>query len=274
MMLFLQHVLLCSAYLQAPAFEVASVKVSPTQNGRGSMRGGPGTGDPGRITFTNVTLFNVLLRAYDLNAFQLSAPDWVSTQRYEITAQVPAGATKDQFNRMLQTLLQERFHIALHHERRDLQGFELTLGRAGSKLKASSETVGPDAPAESGPPRTDANGYPELPGPGLVMMEGAKAGAVIVFLTAKAQPVSALTQLISREFQMPISDVTGLHGNFDFKLEFAPRPPGALPTEVEDSGAANLTTAVQQQLGLRLNSRKIATDVLVIDRAQKVPEGN
>jgi uncharacterized protein (TIGR03435 family) len=113
------------------------------------------------------------------------------------------------------------------------------------------------------------------------MMEGAKAGTVIVFLTARAQPLSALVGLLSREFQMPINDRTGLQGKFDFKLEFAPRPPGALPSppspdrpSAEDYGAANLTTAVQQQLGLRLNSRKIPTDVVVIDRAHRVPTEN
>jgi uncharacterized protein (TIGR03435 family) len=121
-----------------------------------------------------------------------------------------------------------------------------------------------------------------LAGPGLVMMEGAKAGAVIVFLTARAQPLSALVELLSREFQMPISDKTGLRGNFDFKLQFAPRPPGALPSPPSpdrppnptDDAAPNLTTAVQQQLGLRLNSRTVPTEVVVIERADKVPTEN
>src|SRR5947209_3748237 len=113
MMLLLQRrmALICSICYsvfaqpsQSPAFEVASVKISPSQNGRGAMRGGPGTADPGRISFTNVTLFNVILRAYDLKAYQLSASDWLSSQRYDITAQVPPGTSKEQCNRMLQTL--------------------------------------------------------------------------------------------------------------------------------------------------------------------------
>ena len=277
---------LCCAALaqpsQPPAFEVASVKILPSQTGRGSMRGGPGTADPGRISFTNVTLYNVILRAYDLKGFQLSAPDWLSSQRYDITAQVPSGASKEQCNRMLQTLLNERFRIVLHHETKELQGFDLVASRSGSKLKPSSESGAAPSLAPSGQPKIDSDGYPQLAGPGLVMMEGAKAGSVIVFLTAKAQPLAALVELLSREFQMPISDRTGLQGNFDFKLEFAPRPPGALPSppsperppSVEDDGAANLTTAVQQQLGLRLNSRKVPTDVVVIDRADKVPTEN
>lgn len=218
------------------------------------MRGGPSTADPGRISFTNVTLSSVILRAYNLKAFQLSAPDWLSSQRYDLTAQVPSGASKEQCNQMLQTLLQERFHMVLHHETKELQGFELVSGRGGSKLKPSSDMGVVESAAPSGPPKTDSNGYPQLTGPGMAMMEGAKAGAVIVFLTARAQPLSALVDLLTREFQMPISDKTGLPGNFDFKLEFAPQPPGALPSASgpENDGAANLTTAVQQQLGLRL----------------------
>src|SRR5262245_30041888 len=101
------------------------------------MRGGPGTTDPGRISFTNVSLVNVLLRAYDLKAFQLSAPDWMSSERYDITAQVPSGASQEQCNRMLQTLLTERFHMVLHRDTRELQGFELVAGRGGLKLKPS-----------------------------------------------------------------------------------------------------------------------------------------
>jgi uncharacterized protein (TIGR03435 family) len=277
--------LCCAAFAQpsqSPVFEVASVKVSPSQTGRGSMRGGPGTADPSRISFTNVTLFNVMLRAYDLQSFQLSAPDWLSSQRYDITAPVPPGTSKEQCNRMLQTLLRERFHIVLHHETKELQGYELVAGRGGSKLKPSSESPAAASPPQSSPPKIDSNGYPQLSGPGLVMMEAAKAGAVIVFLTARAQSLSALTELMSREFQMPINDKTGLEGRFDFKLEFAPRPPGALPPPPspdgppgpENDAAPNLTTAVQQQLGLRLDSRKVPTDVVVIDRADKVPTEN
>jgi uncharacterized protein (TIGR03435 family) len=274
--------LCCAAFAQpsqSPVFEVASVKSSPSQTGRGSMRGGPGTADPGRIFFTNVTLFNVILRAYDLKGFQLSAPDWMSSQRYDITAQVPSGASKEECNRMLQALLNERFHMAVHHETKELQGFELVAARGGLKLKPTSEPGDTASSAPSGPPKTDSDGFPQLPGPGLVMMEAAKGGAAITLLTARGQPLSALVELLSREFQMPIGDKTGLQGSFDFKLEFAPRPPGALPSPdrpptPEDEAAPNLTTAVQQQLGLRLNPRKVPVAIVVIDRADKVPAGN
>ena len=265
-----------------PVFEAASVKVSTSQSARGSMRGGPGTSDPGRISFTNVTLFNVILRAYDVMAFQLSAPDWVSSRRYDIAAVIPAGASKEQCNRMLQALLADRFRLIVHHETRSLQGFDLVAVRGGSKLKPSAAASALESGTADGPPKTDSEGYPELTGPGLIMMEGEKAGGVIVFLTAKSQPLSALVHLLSREFQVPIDDRTELQGNFDFKLAFAPKPPGALPPppspdsppDAADDVAPNLTTAVQQQLGLRLNARKVPAGVLIVDRADQTPTQN
>jgi uncharacterized protein (TIGR03435 family) len=108
----------------------------------------------------------------------------------------------------------------------------------------------------------------------LTMMEGTRDGGVVTIVTAKAQPISALTQLLSREFQMPISDQTGLQGVFDFQMEFAPRAPGAISPNPEMDVAPNLLTAVQQQLGLRLNGRKVPTDVIVVEHADMRPAGN
>jgi uncharacterized protein (TIGR03435 family) len=246
------------------------------------MRGGPGTSDPGRISFTNVTLVNIILRAYDMMAFQLSAPEWMSSRKYDVAAVIPAGTSQEQCNRMLQALLAERLNLTVHHESRSLQGFDLIAGRGEPKLKASAASSTPAPGTSDGPPKTDSEGYPEVTGSGLMMMEGAKAGGVIVFLTAKSQPLSALVHLLSREFQMPIDDHTGLQGNFDFKLTFAPKPPGALPpppsadspSNGADDVAPNLTTAVQQQLGLRLNARRVPTDILIVDRADQLPTQN
>jgi uncharacterized protein (TIGR03435 family) len=236
------------------------------------MRGGPGTSDTGRIVFTNVTLMSVLLRAYDVKPYQATGPDWSSSERYDITAKIPPGATKEQFNLMLQRLLAERFHLALHHETREVQGYELVGGKGGPKLKPSTE-VGPDVqPTEE--PKTDANGFPRLSAPGLVMMEGLHGTAVVSFLTARAQPLSALVEMLIKEFRLPITDKTGLTGKFDFTLEFAPEAPGALPPEAPDESAPNLITAIPRQLGLKLDPKKIPVDILVIDRADKSPTEN
>jgi len=266
-----------AGFSQPLSFEAASVKPAAGA-ARGRMQGGPGTSDPGQIAFTNVTLYNVLLRAYNIKPFQLTAPDWMSSRKFDIMAKVPAGVTREQCNLMLQNLIAERFRLKLHHETRDLNGYELVVGRNGTKLKSTTDS-GPAGADLTEPPKVDTNGFPILTAPGLVMMEGMKGKAVVSFLTARAQPLAALVEQISKEFRLPIVDRTGLTGKFDFTLEFAPEPPGALPTAsvepsaADDQSGPNLITAVQQ-LGLRLNPSKVATDVLVVDRADQVPTDN
>lgn len=270
----------------SPVFEAASVKPAPPPPGAGrpAMHGGPGTSDPGRVAFNNVTLMNVLARAYEVKSYQVNGPTWLTSERYDIAAKIPAGATKDQYDLMLQNLLAARFHLALHHETHQLQGFDLIARGSGPRLKASPETepaaTGQDSGEPESPPKTDAGGFPILTSPGLVLMEGVRGDAVVTFLTAKAQTVAALVDFLSREFRVPILDRTGLGGKFDFTLEFAPQPPGAVPpveagpSNTAADSAPNLTVAVQQQLGLKLAPRKIAVDVLVIDHADRLPAGN
>jgi uncharacterized protein (TIGR03435 family) len=267
-------------------FEVASVKPTAPTSGarvRSSMRGGPGTDDTERIIFTSVTLMSVLLRAYDVKPYQVTwkatGPDWLSSERYDITATIPHGATKEQFNLMLQRLVTGRFHLALHHEIKELQGYELVRGKNETKLKPSTE-AGPDVEVTEAP-KTDANGFPQLSAPGLVMMEGVRGTAVVSFLTARAQTLFALVDWLSKQFRLPVTDKTGLTGKFDFTLEFAPQPPGALPPpgsverpDAPDESGPNLMTAVQQQLGLKLEPRKIPVDILIVDKADKIPTEN
>jgi len=257
-------------------FETASVKRAVAGDRvRTSMRGGPGSADPGQITFTSVTLMNVLLRAYDVKSFQAVGPDWLNSERYDVLAKVPEGTSKEQCNLMLQHLLAERFHLSAHQEKRQLQGYELVVGKSGSKLKASSE-IDEVSGEEARPPKVDANGFPQLEHPGIAMMEGIKGKSVVTFLTARAQTLAPLVERLSREFRLPILDKTGLPGKYDFKLEFAPEAPGAISTnrpELDDS-APNLITAVQQQLGLKLTPSKVPTDVVVVDRADRVPVEN
>jgi uncharacterized protein (TIGR03435 family) len=255
--------LACAAFAQSSAFDAASVKPSNAADARPAMRE-----DPGRLVFTNVTLAAIVLRAYDLKSYQLSAPDWLSSRRYDVVATLPPGATREQSNAMLRNLLEERFRFRAHREERELSGFLLTVAKGGPKLNA-------------GPPKQNDDKYPVLTEPGIAIMEGIRGKAVVTFLTAKAQPLSALADLIVREFRLPVSDDTRLGGVHDFRLEFAPQRPGALPPASVDADAAsdpsaapNLMTAVQQQLGLRLVPAKVRVSVLVVDSADQSPSGN
>jgi uncharacterized protein (TIGR03435 family) len=270
----LQRRVLCFAIAWSvcgQTFDAASVKPA-AGSGRSLMRGGPESSDAGRIAYTNVTLMSVLLRAWDAKPYQAAGPEWLSAERYDIAATIPAGATKEQFETMLQRLLADRFHMKSHRETRRLAGYELVAGKGARKLRVSTES-GPDViPGEA--PATDADGFPQLTAPGLVMMEGLQGNAAVSFLTARAQPISALAEVLSREFRMPVVDRTGMAGRYDFRVEFAPQAPGALPPESSDDAAPNLISAIPRQLGLRLNARKIAVEEVVVDSADKVPSEN
>src|ERR1700678_430352 len=139
-----------------PSFEVASVKASvpvPPNGGGyfGSPRGGPGTADPTLITWSYATLRALLMTAYDVKTYQLNGPPWLNTERYDIVAKVPAGATKEQVNVMWQKLLAERFGVVLHHESREFEVNELIIDKDGSKLRAT--TWDPASPLPPGAPQ-------------------------------------------------------------------------------------------------------------------------
>jgi hypothetical protein len=124
-------------------FEVVSVKPSPEPDpAKGYVvgcSGGPGSKDPGIFRCTNMNLPNLLTRAYDIMNYQLIAPQSMRDQRYEIVAKAPEGAASGQLKRMIQSMLRERFKLAVHHETREMPKYYLTVAKSGPKLDASVE---------------------------------------------------------------------------------------------------------------------------------------
>jgi uncharacterized protein (TIGR03435 family) len=267
---------------QSLTFEVASVKPSapvPPSGGVyfGPARGGPGTPDPGQITWSYARLIDLLMTAYDVKAYQISGPPWMATERYNVIAKVPEGATKEQVNVMWQNLLAERFGVVLHHESKEFQVEELVVAKGGLKLKESTD----DDPGAEGPPKMDKKG--DLNGPGLVTMITMGPNGPSAHTVAKAQPLSKLTTMLGNQINGPVLDKTGLTGKYDFNIEFTPYlPPGvqgpgpasATPGDNTSEPGPNLADAVQRQLGLRLVASKAKLDVVVIDKAEKVPTAN
>jgi uncharacterized protein (TIGR03435 family) len=138
------------------AFEVASVKPAAQTNSgppRGQVRGGPGTADPERLAIQGYSMFGLLLMAYDLKAEQISGPGWLQSEKYDIQAEVPLGATRAQFEVMLQTLLAERFGLKVHHESKDVDGYELIVAKGGPKLKTAEPRSGAPVSAAAAGPR-------------------------------------------------------------------------------------------------------------------------
>jgi uncharacterized protein (TIGR03435 family) len=280
----------------ALSFEVASVRPSvPDANGRLNLsppRGGPGTDDPERFSNAGVSLKGLVLMAYNVKSYQVTAPAWLDTERYDIVAKIPPAASKEQFNQMLQNLLTERFHLALHRETKELPAYELVIGKNGSKLKETTMDLSAPAPAGArGPIKMDPNGFPVLDRVGMMTMMTSRNNVVEARLVAKAQPVSMLLQMLEGQLKGPVLDKTGLTGKYDFTLEYSPDttivmpllaegPPGGAPggttggTPPEITSGPPLGKALQEQLGLRLEQKKAPLELLVIDRADKTPTEN
>jgi uncharacterized protein (TIGR03435 family) len=258
-------------------FEVASVKPSGTQSIRGSD-GGPGTHDPERFTFQRADLRDLIFNAYlttrvDDYQQQISGPGWIDTEEYDIAVKIPPGTSKQQFQRMLQNLLAERFKLVVHHDTKVLPVYELVVVKGGPKLKESAET--PDAVAPSdGPPAVDQDGFPVLPAgrPGMANRSGP---GPFSHWTARQQSIAALADAMSspNAAGRRVVDKTGLTGKYDFTLYYEMRFAG-VPPAADDKPAPILLDAVQQQLGLRLVVGKAPFDVVVVDHAERVPTGN
>lgn len=268
-----------------PEFEVASVRPAAPQTGAGvfvGVRGGPGTQDPTRISYVNESLRNLLTEACAVRAWQVSGPDWIDTERYDITAKVAEGVTKDQVRAMLQQLLADRFKTVLRHEPRDFPVFELTVAKSGAKLKPSS-SVPPDPAASKAPNPVGTDGFPQLP-PGATAMMGATHNGVSRIIAGN-QTVEALAKVLENEVGTRVLDKTGLTGTYDFHLDyirdqsrainqFKGLPPGSPPAVDDSAEAPALSTALQEQLGLRLEKAKAPLDVIVVEKANKTPTDN
>ena len=276
--------------------------------------GGPGTKDPGRVHYPFSNLRNLLMIAYDLKSFQISGPATLDSERFEINATMPPTTTQEQFRVMLQNLLAERFKLTLHRETRDLPMYSLTIAKNGPKLKESAPAPAPNPDAEpSGPPalppggpKIGPDGFPVMPagfgpGPGRGLMMMMMPGRAR--LSGQNQSIDDLVNRLTMQLSRPVVDATGLKGKYDMTLTFSTEglngpggligglpapPPGAVPVGgpvggpggnanvfvPEGEAPPDIFSAIQQQLGLKLESKKGPVEMIVIDHVEKTPTEN
>jgi uncharacterized protein (TIGR03435 family) len=174
--------------------------------------------------------------------YLLSGPEWLESEHFDISAKYAAGTSNADSLPMLQRLLEDRFGLKVHHETRDFTAYALVAGKNGPKLKAPV-------------PSPDGHTFPcGSPPGGFRVRDGHAPGCSIT--------MPALTDRLSRQpfgLDRPVIDRTGLSGEFDVTLDFSDE---------------SIVTAVQDQLGLKLELRKIPIDLLVVDGAEKVPSAN
>jgi uncharacterized protein (TIGR03435 family) len=266
-------------------FEVATVKPGAppgTRSRVGMMRGGPQSPDPGHFSCQNCTLTMLVTDALDVKPSQISGPSWMNTERFDITAKIPTGSSEEQVRVMEQNLLAERFKLSFHREKKEMPVYELVVGKSGLKFKEA--TGARDTDPASGLPK-DKNDRPtsyERTTYGYRMLTSNGQ----VKLHADGETMHELAHSLWSVAGRPVIDATGLTGEYEFELTFAADIPGTRPASPPPSSGPplasapdgdagpSLFSAVQDQLGLRLESKKGPVDTIVIDRLEKAPTEN
>ena len=220
-------------------FDVASIRpstlVAPSDSNPESIDIAPG----GRLTMRNIRLSACLKWAFDVQDSQLSGPAWIELERYDIVAQGTGSRTTNNLKLMLRSLLADRFKLALHHAKKEESVYGLVVAKNGPKFSESKEDG-----------KSDIRRTP-------------------VGVTAEKTSMAEFADMLSGQLGTPVADMTGLKGRFD--LAFDLRPYVANQTAPQ-SIASLVVEAMEEQLGLKLQSVKTIVDTLVIDHIEKPSE--
>ena len=258
---------------QTLAFDAASVK--PNKSGDWRKQIGPAPG--GRFASTNTPLRDLIAFAYgvsqDNSSFRIAGPKWIDDDRFDVVANVMGTWTPEQMREMVRTLLADRFKLSAHSESRELPTYALVVASSRplqvrrsqvdqalcDARRAAIQRREPVPPPQSGAPPVCGTGR-VVPGT----------------ITAIGQTMTSLTSSLSRFVDRAVADRTNLVGLFDFELKWTPDvlpqlPPDAPPLNIDPNGPS-IFTALQEQLGLKLESTRGPVDVVVIDRVQRPTE--
>ena len=219
-------------------FEAASVK-QHVSSGASAERAGIEE-NKALIRIDNLSLRVLIGMAYRVNGFQIDGPDWLDADTFDIVAKPETGYQRDQLAGLLQKLLADRFKLEVHHETRPASAYALVAAKGGSTLR---ETTGP---------RTYLTARPGL-------IEG------------KERSMTELKNALSKMLDRPVEDRTALTGNYDIRLEWNPRE---LESPPDAATAPSLFTALQEQLGLKLERITMPVEFIVVDHAQRTPVAN
>jgi uncharacterized protein (TIGR03435 family) len=250
---------------KAPTFEVASVK----RNVSGADGSARNVGAGGRMVFENVSLRQLIAAAYDIQAFQLiGGPAWADSDRFDVMARAATNAPLTQLNLMLRTLLADRFKLVVRVEQRELPRYTLLRarddGRLGPALKPASVDCGRTGRGRGTPIAGAPTGLPP----------GCRAFISPAGIDFAGQSIGELARVLSMATRRPVTDKTGLTGGYDLQLSFAPETGGATVGDAApiDPNAPSLFTALQEQLGLKLEPERGPVDVVVIESAEQPTE--
>jgi uncharacterized protein (TIGR03435 family) len=227
-----------ASHAQTPEFDVASVKASRSDSERGSIQMAKGS-----LTMANAPLRRIVSAAFgiseDRDPYLLAGPGWMAAERNDVAAKFPAATSADQVRLMLQALLKERFGMKFHRETREVPAYVLVVAKSGLKARPAAEG--------------SAGGFNRRQG----------------HLESRSATMAALADKLSQQSDRPVVDKTAVRGSYEFTVDWT-------PDELQSDGQAgpSLFTAIEEQLGLKLEARKEPMEIVVVDYAEKRPSGN
>jgi len=296
-----------------PTFEVASIKpspqVTPAMMAAGSIHAGMKI-DAARVDIGMLSLMDLICKAYEVKSYQVSGPGWLGVQRFDIMAKIPEGGTKEQVPQMLQALLAERFKLVVHRDTKEHAVYALVPAKGGVKMKESEADPAPAASAAPGAPAPPAStGSSQVTvnasAKGTVVTDG-QGGQTKMSMSPDGKSMrmesskitmAQLAEGLSRFLDRPVVDMTELKGNYQATLDLsiqdlmnAARAAGmaapgagaaagggadsARPADAaSDSSPTSIFNSVQN-LGLKLESRKMPLQLIIVDSAEKAPTEN
>ena len=280
-----------AAFAQAPPprleFEVASVKPSPPP-GADSLSVGVHI-DGAQVRCANFPLKDYIALAYRVKNYQISGPEWMASERYDVAAKLPDGAAREQIRDMVATLLADRFQLKLHHETKEFAVYALVVGKSGPKMKESAQDA---ASAAAGRGNIDITAGGGRGGGGADLGNGSQFTIGEDGLDAVKLTMTSFADMLARFVDRPIVDLTELKGAYDFSLRFSPEdframrlraavnagvslsiPPETIRAVLEGASGDSLFAAIEA-LGLKLDARKAPLDMVVVDHIEKTPSEN
>lgn len=247
----------CAALCQQ--FEVVSVKANKSISYSSSF-----TTDRGRLTATNVSLKGLIVRAYELQGYQVEGPDWLGSERFDVSATFPQALPKDgerynaAFSIMMQNMLADRFKLVVRHEQKIRPVYGLIVEKNGIKFKAASNS--------------DCDSHSRISSGTHFVGECVSMDAFAAFLARRRRDLPA---------DLPVLDMTGLKEFYNLTLDWVPESKPSseskgnlIPVGGDGHSGVTLPTALQEQLGLRLETRRVPIEILVVDHAEKAPSEN
>jgi len=253
-----------------PAFEVASFKLvdpkSTTSAGRVIIgRGATQVRDPGRISYERISLRSLVTLAYEVMPYQLLGPDWWGSAFYKLEAVIPPHTPDGRVPVMMQALLEERLHLKVHRERKDMPVYAVVVASKGLRLHKAQTDPSTEL---------DSAGRPKP----LSMTSATRTEKRI----SGTLSIPVLLGKLTADLDRPMVDMTGLDGKYEIDLawEFVLAQPISIAepdggdVRAEPPGPSSLFSAMEKQLGLKVEARKAPVEVLVVDHVERVPTEN